>query len=406
MIYAQNPAPRVVDLFCGSGGLSLGLVEAGFQSVQAIDNWSAAIATFRRNLGGHVDKFDLGDSPNLICCDVIAGGPPCQGFSSAGQRNADDDRNSLVRAFASIIADHLPKAFVFENVEGFLTTSRGSYVRDLLEPLLAAGYLIHLRKVNAANFGVPQHRKRVLAIGGLGFDPGFPEWSHSASGAPGAHLAANDLPPTGTLGEAIANLPEPTTEAPGPLPDHWYRPLTGADLERAKLLGPGHTMRDLPEELWHESYRKRALRRVMDGMPLEKRGGAPAGVRRLRADEPSKAITGGSLRDFLHPTEHRSLTVREAARIQTYPDWFEFEGSQSDRIQMIGNSVPVKLARAIGTSLIERLPSGASKPSREGELLSFVPTLSTGMSPALAATCRLVESEFGVVDRKEPLLWG
>lgn len=140
-------------------------------------------------------------------------------------------------------------------------------------------------------------------------------------------------------------------------------------------------------------------------MPVEKRGGAPAGVRRLRADEPSKAITGGSLRDFLHPTEDRSLTVREAARVQTYPDWFEFEGNQADRIQMIGNSVPVKLASAIGVSLIERLPSCASKPSGGGELLSFVPTLSTGMSPALAETCRLVESEFGASLREEPLLW-
>lgn len=402
----RKRGPRVVDLFCGSGGLSLGLVASGFESVQAFDNWPAAVATFRRNIGDHVGEFNLAESPSLQRCDVIAGGPPCQGFSSAGRRDDDDERNSFVRSFASIIADHCPKAFVFENVEGFLTTGRGSYVRDLLEPLLGAGYLIHLRKVNAANFGVPQHRKRVVAIGGLGFDPGFPNWTHRAFGAPGAHLAANGHPPTPTLGDAIAGLPEPTTEAPGPLPDHWYRPLAGGDLERAKLLGPGQTMRELPEELWHESYRKRALRRVRDGMPVEKRGGAPAGVRRLRADEPSKAITGGSLRDFLHPTEDRSLTVREAARVQTYPDWFEFQGNQADRIQMIGNSVPVKLASAIGASLIERLPTRASKPCGGGELLSFVPTLSTGMSPALAETSRLVESEFGASLREEPLLWG
>ncbi|MEO1279388.1 MAG: DNA (cytosine-5-)-methyltransferase, partial [Planctomycetota bacterium] len=170
MSRAGQQAPRVVDLFCGSGGLTLGLVDAGFESVQAFDNWPAAVETFRRNIGDHVGEFDLADSPSLPRCDVIAGGPPCQGFSSAGRRNADDERNSLVRAFASITADHRPKAFVFENVEGFLTTGRGSYVRDLLEPLLGAGYLIHLRKVNAANFGVPQHRKRVVAIGGLGFD--------------------------------------------------------------------------------------------------------------------------------------------------------------------------------------------------------------------------------------------
>lgn len=397
--------PKLVDLFCGSGGMTLGLTSAGYESVQAYDNWPAAVATYRRNLGHHVGEFDLAESPKLPRCDVIVGGPPCQGFSSAGRRNADDERNSLVRAFASIIADHRPKAFIFENVEGFLTTGRGSYVRDLLEPLLAAGYLIHLRKINAANFGVPQHRKRVVAIGGLGFDPGFPAWTHRAFGAPGAHLAASGYPPAQTLGDAIADLPEPTTEPPGSVPDHWYRPLSGGDLERAMLLTPGQTMRDLPEEMWHESYRRRSLRRVMDGMPVEKRGGAPAGVRRLRDDEPCKAITGGSLRDFIHPTQHRSITVREAARIQTYPDCFEFEGNQADRIQMIGNSVPVKLASVIGTHLIDRLPSYIAKPSGGGELLSFVPTLSAGMSPALAETCRLVESEFGVCLREEPLLW-
>lgn len=164
-------------------------------------------------------------------------------------------------------------------------------------------------------------------------------------------------------------------------------------------------MRDLPEELWHDSYRRRALRRVMDGTPVEKRGGAPAGVRRLRADEPCKAITGGTLRDFLHPTADRSLTVREAARIQTFPDWFEFEGNQADRIQQIGNSVPVMLARAIGDTLIERLPSRTPESSGDGALLSFVPTLATGMSPALTETCQLVHSEFGARLRKEPLLW-
>jgi DNA (cytosine-5)-methyltransferase 1 len=397
--------PKLVDLFCGAGGMTLGLVEAGYESVQAYDNWPAAVATFRRNLGPHAGQFDLAESPKISRCDIIVGGPPCQGFSSAGRRHADDDRNSLVRAFASIIAEHEPKAFIFENVEGFLTTGRGAYVRDLLEPLLAAGYLIHLRKVNAANFGVPQHRKRVIAIGGLGFDPGFPAWTHRAFGAPGAHLAASGYPSAQTLGDAISDLPAATTEPPGPIPDHWYRPLSGEDLERALLLGPGQTMRDLPEELWHESYRRRSLRRVMDGIAVEKRGGAPAGVRRLRNDEPCKAITGGSLRDFIHPTEHRPITIREAARIQTYPDWFEFEGNQADRIQMIGNSVPVKLANAIGSHLIKRLPCSDIRATGTGELLSFVPTLSTGMSPALAETCRLVESEFGVRLQEEPLLW-
>jgi DNA (cytosine-5)-methyltransferase 1 len=385
--------------------LTLGLISAGFDSVLALDNWKPAISSFRHNIGPHCHEFDLADPPSLPECDAIAGGPPCQGFSSAGRRDALDARNSLVRAFAEIIVAARPKAFVFENVEGFLTTGGGRYVRDLLEPLLAAGYFIHLRKVNAANFGVPQHRKRVVAIGGLGFDPGFPNWTHRAFGAPGSELAARSHPPARTLGEAISDLPQASQEPPGPVNDHWSRPLTGDDLERARLLSQGQTMRDLPEHLWHESYRKRAARRVMDGTPSAKRGGAPSGVRRLRFDEPCKAITGGTLRDFLHPVEHRSLTLREAARVQTYPDAFEFQGGQADRIQQIGNSVPVQLAQAIGSTLVQTLPCRASTTTGPGSLLSFVPTLSAGHSPALADTLRLVESEFSTYLHSEPLLW-
>ncbi len=402
---ARKRQPRVVDLFCGAGGLTLGFRDAGFAPIHAFDNWAPAVKTYRRNHGDHVEEVDLSEPPEYGECDVIVGGPPCQGFSSAGRRNASDDRNSLVRVFANSIAHHRPTAFVFENVEGFLTTGGGRFVRDLLEPLVGAGYFIHLRKVNAANFGVPQHRKRVVAIGGLGFDPGFPDWTHKAFGAPGAHLAANGKPRALTLGEALKGLPAATSEPPGDVQDHWCRPLKGEDLERAKLLGPGQTMRDLPEEMWHDSYRRRALRRVRDGMPVEKRGGAPAGVRRLHADQPCKAITGGSLRDFLHPAEHRSLTIREAARIQTYPDEFVFEGGVADRIQLIGNSVPVRLARAIAGSLSRNLPTTTPKPPSEGEILSFVPTLSTGMSPALVETCRLVTDQFGAAPREEVTLW-
>ena len=338
-------------------------------------------------------------------CDLIVGGPPCQGFSSAGLRQQSDTRNSYVRAFAAIIAERRPKAFIFENVEGFLTAGNGTYVRDLLAPTIAAGYSIHLRKVNAANFGVPQHRKRVIAVGGLGFDPGFPEFTHRAFGAPGAGLARVGCKPARTVGESIMDLPSAATEAPGVPTGHWFRPLAGDDLIRARLLGPGQTMRDLPEELWHRSYRRRALRRVMDGTPTEKRGGPPAGVRRLRADEPSKAITGGSLHDFLHPSEDRALTLREAARLQTFPDEFDFVGTQAERIQMVGNSVPPCMAEVVGRVLLGRLPERRRRPTGCGELITFVPTLSAGMSPSLEAASRLVMQEFGATFHEVPSLW-
>ena len=391
----QTSRPTVVDLFCGCGGLTLGLVAAGYRSTLAIDRWPAAVDTFRRNIGDHVHESDMAVAPPLPDCDLIVGGPPCQGFSSAGLRQQSDTRNSHVRDFAAIIAACRPKAFIFENVEGFLTAGNGTYVRDLLAPTIAAGYSIHLRKVNAANFGVPQHRKRVIAVGGLGFDPGFPAFTHRAFGAPGAGLAQDGCSPAHTVGEAITDLPTASTEAPGLPTGHWFRPLAGDDLIRARLLRPGQTMRDLPEDLWHQSYRRRAMRRVMDGTPTEKRGGPPAGVRRLRPDEPSKAITGGSLREFLHPSEDRSLTLREVARLQTFPDEFDFLGSQAERIQMVGNSVPPGMAEAVGRCLLCRLPERTKRPIGRGELITFVPTLSTGMSPSLEAASKLVMKEFG-----------
>lgn len=247
----ETSRPTVVDLFCGCGGLTLGLVAAGYRSALAVDRWPAALETFRRNIGDHVYESDMAVVPSLPECDLIVGGPPCQGFSSAGLRQQHDARNSLVRDFSSIIAECRPKAFIFENVEGFLTAGNGEYVRDLLAPTIAAGYSIHLRKVNAANFGVPQHRKRVIAVGGLGFDPGFPAFTHRAFGAPGADLAQVGRRPARTVGEAILDLPPASTEAPGVPTGHWFRPLAGEELTRARLLGPGQTMRDLPEELWH-----------------------------------------------------------------------------------------------------------------------------------------------------------
>jgi DNA (cytosine-5)-methyltransferase 1 len=209
------------------------------------------------------------------------------------------------------------------------------------------------------------------------------------------------------LSNALAGLPPAATEPPGDPLDHYARPLEGEELERAKLLKEGQSMRDLPEILWHESYRRRAFRRVMDGMPCEKRGGAPAGVRRLIGSEPSKAITGGSLRDFLHPTENRPLTVREAARIQTYPDTFIFTGGQADRIQLIGNSVPPRLGKAIGDHLIGALRAADIPANPEGRLLSFIPTLSEGKSPALQEVCELVERRFALNGQllEERVLW-
>lgn len=398
----------VVDLFCGAGGLSLGLSRAGFQPICAIDHLAAAVQTYGDNLGDHVRVEEISETTQIPTADVIAGGPPCQGFSSAGLRRAGDTRNSLVSVFAAIVAREKPKAFIFENVEGFLTTEDGNRVLDLLRPLIAAGYRIHLRKINAANYGVPQHRKRVVAIGGLGWNPPFPEATHAAFGAPGAALGGGrELPRTPTLFDAICDMPPPSANGDVPaIADHSYRPLSADDDKRARLLKPGERMRDLPEEYWHDSYRRRAYRRVMDGTPTERRGGAPAGVRRLQGDQPCKAITSGARSEFLHPTEHRNLTLRECARVQTFPDTFHFSGSTSERALLIGNAVPPRLAEALGEVLVTAIQQGTAAQYDEGALLSFVPTLSEGMSPALASTTDKVCRAFSIAPQEKQLsLW-
>lgn len=383
----------VVDLFCGAGGLSLGLARAGFKSILAVDTNQSALHTYASNLGNHIAQLDLSKHTDLPESTMIVGGPPCQGFSSAGLRQANDHRNNLVYCFAQIVATLRPLAFVFENVEGFLTAEGGDHVIDLLAPLIDAGYHIHLRKINAANYGVPQHRKRVIAIGGLGWTPSFPIPTHSAFGAPGARRAVKGFPLTPTLADALGDLPPITTEPPGVPQGHFCRPLNGIEFERAMALSPGQTMRDLPRELQHESFQRRAFRRVMDGTPSERRGGAPSGVKRLKWDEPAKAITGGATAEFLHPSEHRPLTIRECARLQTFPDEFTFCGSSAEQMQLIGNAVPPLLAQRIGENLIQELP--ITKPSyAKGRLLSFIPTLANGVSPVLKNVIERVNQQF------------
>ncbi len=385
----------VVDLFAGCGGLSYGFDQAGFEIACALDSWKPAVETYGRNFNHPITMTDLSAGSALPNADVIMGGPPCQGFSSAGMRKSDDDRNTLISVFAQLVVREKPRAFVFENVEGFLTGAGGKYVFELLEPLIEAGYRIHLRKINASNFGVPQHRKRVVAIGGLGWSPSFPMHTHSTLGAPGASLLnGHHLPFSPSFGDATDGLPPAGSRKGTTIPtEHWFSAFSEADQARAKLLKPGQSMRDLPEEHWHKSFGKRANRRVSDGTPTERRGGAPSGLRRLIAMEPSKAITGGALREFVHPVEDRPLTIRECSRLQTFPDNFEFAGTQGEKMQMIGNAVPPRLAEAIARNLLSDL-SEAKLEAGTGGLLSFVPTSSNGMSPILQNVVSAVNEKF------------
>lgn len=398
----QNPAVGAVDLFSGAGGLAEGLTDAGCSVALGSDVWSPAAKTYTANFPGH--PFAECDVRELSATDIkatgvtevpwmLAGGPPCQGFSSAGARRGGDPRNTLVGRYAELAAELAPDVVLFENVEGFLTAEDGRYVIGLLDPLIEAGYRVSLRKVNVANFGVPQLRKRVVGIAALHRDPVDLEFTHRAFGAPGTSLVGHGLPQTLTVEEALAGLPKPTEQKPGEPTWHWKRASSAVELERITHLKPGQTMRDLPEHLWHPSYKRRANRRVSDGTATERRGGAPAGLRRLVPDEPSKAITGAATREFIHPYENRALTLREAARLQTFPDRFDFVGNTSEVATLIGNAIPPCFAAALARAGVETALQTRDT-GQGGALVRFEPTPSGGMSPALARVTELVNTRY------------
>jgi DNA (cytosine-5)-methyltransferase 1 len=387
----------VVDLFCGAGGLTVGFEDAGLDVAIASDFWHPAAETHRANFPNipfiEADIRDVTPTDIKSYCggsapDVVAGGPPCQGFSSAGARSESDVRNSLVGHYANLAVELESNVIVFENVEGFLTAGGGAFVTDLLDPLIEAGYSVRLEKLNVAHFGVPQLRKRVIVIAAKGRTPAQLEPSHSASGAPGVWRRAIGLPYTRTVGDALAY---PTADST----DKLAAPREPSELERKRIeaLKPGQTMRDLDPSLHHASYARRANRRVADGVPTERRGGAPAGLRRLVANEPSKAITSAAVREFVHPTEDRMLTLREAAILQTFPVDFEFSGTRSEIATMIGNAIPAAFAAALGSAVLETLerPQGDVR----GELVDFVVTHAEAMSPALAKTVKFVNERYG-----------
>ena len=174
--------------------------------------------------------------------------------------------------------------------------------------------------------------------------------------------------------------------------DHYFLGMNRLDMERIHALGPGQTMKDLPTELQHTSFRRRAYRRVMDGTPTEKRGGAPSGLKRLIYDEPSLTITSASTREFIHPIQDRPLTIRECARIQTFPDSFEFIGSPSQKIRLIGNAIPPTLAQVFAEHISENYGFSIARPTNGGKLLGFLLTKSMGKSPALKHTETLLQS--------------
>lgn len=407
----------VFSLFSGAGGCSLGFKQAGYFVLYASDIDESAGKSYSVNFPetpfeqADINKLDFKSILSKAQTkegelDILIGGPPCQGFSTAGTRFWEDPRNELLKSYVKALRTIKPKWFLMENVEGLLTAKGGKYLFEAAKAFIALGYKIRIEKIYAQEFGVPQRRKRVLIVGNrLGKDFNFPEPTIKLNGR---IFRNSDV----TLEHAIGGLPNAAASkdvelpyiAPpknqfeaylrgtsGTIKEHFCPFMSDIQLQRIVALSPGQTMKDMPEHLQHESFKKRANRRVMDGTPTEKRGGSPSGLKRLIISEPCLTITGAATREFIHPTYHRPLTIRECARIQTFPDDFYFHGNASDKIQQIGNAIPPLIARIFAEHIRDEYGFDGNI-STDGGLIGYSVTKADAMSPALKKTCALLDS--------------
>lgn len=321
------------SIFCGGGGLDLGFALAGYAPLFSSDIEPTYCETISRNLGeGHIsephDVSELsGDHLDEILPkrpDVIIGGPPCQSFSILGDRKAlNDPRGRLAHEYARLIGEVRPEAFVFENVPGILNVNGGKDWENILECFgPALGYHIHWTKLNAVAYGAPQIRQRVVAVGfrtkkrWAAF--GWPEPRFAAS----ADEATDGLPAPRTAAEALRQVDG--------LPNHVLRKHGERVASRYSTVPPGG--RDKADH-----------------------------TDRIHPARPSGTVLvgsgGGGGRPFIHPTEHRHITVREAARLQSFPDWWEFAGGATAAYRQVGNAVPPLMAKAIANKVQSALQS-------------------------------------------------
>lgn len=346
--------PSCVDAFCGPGGLSLGLKEAGFRVAAAFDWDEPSVSTYRRNLGDHIFRADVrelsaGDLRAFAGLDegeeldLLAGGPPCQGFSKQKRgAHLGDPRNALVLEFLRLIRELRPRTFLMENVSQ-LAQARGRHLVEEIESSLheysATGHFY-----TAADYGVAQTRERFVMVGVRNDLGGRFE------------VPAPTTPRRPTVGEVIGDLPEPPADY-GVHPDyanHQAARVTPANIERFSYVPEGGGWQDIPFDL------RLRCHQVAD----TSRGGWPDVYGRLRWDGQCPTITGGfdsfSRGRYGHPRQDRPLTPREAARLQGFPDSHVFSGTRHDVRHQIGNAVPAPMAEAIGRAILAVLEGRAA----------------------------------------------
>lgn len=326
----------VIDLFSGAGGLSLGFSNKGFCNIFSVDIEPDSCRTYRKNFPTHtliqkdiatLEKEDILSLTEGKKVDVIVGGPPCQGFSMAGnvgRKFIDDPRNHLFKEFARVISILRPKIFLMENVARLYTHNNGKTKEEILKTFNSLGYHTECKVLNVADYGVPQIRSRVIFIGTCLKNNNiiFPSRKYE----PNKYI---------TIKEAIDDLPILKSGEASKVPNHIAMKHSAQMLKKMSFIKDGGTKSDIPIDL----------------RPLK--GDARKYIR-YNSSKPSVCVTG-DMRKIFHYSQNRALTVRELARIQTYPDDFIFEGSSISQQQQVGNSVPPLFAEALAESVEEML---------------------------------------------------
>lgn len=344
-----NKQHTVIDLFCGCGGLSLGFESAGFKPILAIDNWQDALNTYSKNnpntptLCADLLKLtpeSIKKQFSINTVDVIIGGPPCQGFSIAGKRIIDDDRNRLYKSFVSMVSYFKPKAFVLENVPNILSIGAGTIKNSIIEDFQQLGYTVETKVLIASDYGVPQNRRRAFFVGfnnGRCFD--FP--------------SANVKSPV-TSWEAISDLPENSLKDGE---NYTHKELS--DYQRMMRTNSCGVFNH--EITIHNNRTRTIISLVPDGgnykdLPAEYQGVRNMHIAwtRLNSMKPSFTIDTGHRHHF-HYKFNRIPTARESARIQSFPDNFIFTCSKTSQLKQIGNAVPPLMAKAIAEQILKEL---------------------------------------------------
>src|SRR6266404_3966232 len=392
--------PVGIDLFAGAGGMSLGFEQAGFDIAAAVDYDPIHCATHEFNFancaticrsvtdidGSYIRNKAKLDNRDI---DVVFGGAPCQGFSLIGKRALDDPRNSLVHHFVRLVAELRPKYFVFENVKGLTIGEHKRFLEEIIEAFVKKGYSVeqNYQVLNAADYGVPQDRRRLFLYGARrGYAlPKYPEPSHyRKNGKPNPAK----LKETPTVIDAIGDLPEAED----------FEVLLERDWVYADFSKPSEYARRLRrsnDTLKGKLLLSSSLRTVHTELSMQRFSDTQAGriepVSRFLKLDPngiSNTLRAGTASDRgaftsprpIHPFSPRCITVREAARLHSYPDWFRFHITKWHGFRQIGNSVPPFLARAVASKVIEKL--GAPILKRESIRASEVDLLGLDMSGA------------------------